>query len=189
MSTFSNKTWISNYPEYASADIQENQYTILDLYKNTIIQFLYRDAVSCHDVNLTFCELDDLATSVASFLQNDLNIQKGDRVAIVLPNCLQFTVCLFACIKIGAIFVNINPLYTADELESIFNNCDIKAAIVLDMFAHHIQKAKVNINSLENVIVTNITDLYPFPKKQIIGFASKNLIKDKPKYNKIFYTF
>ncbi|MBK2297279.1 long-chain-fatty-acid--CoA ligase [Francisella philomiragia] len=190
MSTFSNKTWISNYPEYTPADIQENQYTILDLYEKSIIQFPYRDAVSCHDVNLTFCELDDLATKVASFLQNDLNIKKGDRVAIILPNCLQFTVCLFTCIKIGAIFVNTNPLYTADELESIFNNCDIKAAIVLDMFAHHIQKAKVNINSLENVIVTNIADLYPFPKKQIIGFVTKNLIKDKPKYNKnVFIPF
>lgn len=77
MSTFSNKTWISNYPEYTPADIQENQYTILDLYEKSIIQFPYRDAVSCHDVNLTFCELDDLATKVASFLQNDLNIKKA----------------------------------------------------------------------------------------------------------------
>ncbi|MDE4965828.1 AMP-binding protein, partial [Francisella tularensis] len=78
-------------------------------------------------------------------------------------------------VKIGAVFVNINPLYTADEIEAIFNKCNVKAAIVMDMFAHHIQKARVNLDSLENVIVTNLADLYPFPKKQIIGFVSKYL--------------
>ncbi|ABI82641.1 long-chain fatty acid--CoA ligase [Francisella tularensis] len=184
MSTFSNKTWIANYPDYTPENITENHATILDLYEKTIIQFPYREAVSCHDVNLTFIELDKLATKMASFLQNNLGINKGDRVAIVLPNCLQFTVSLFACVKIGAVFVNINPLYTADEIEAIFNNCNVKAAIVMDMFAHHIQKARVNIDSLENVIVTNIADLYPFPKKQIIGFVSKYLIENKPKYTK-----
>ncbi|ACD31008.1 long-chain-fatty-acid--CoA ligase [Francisella tularensis] len=184
MSTFSNKTWIANYPDYTPENITENRATILDLYEKTIIQFPYREAVSCHDVNLTFIELDKLATKMASFLQNNLGINKGDRVAIVLPNCLQFTVSLFACVKIGAVFVNTNPLYTADEIEAIFNNCNVKAAIVMDMFAHHIQKARVNIDSLENVIVTNIADLYPFPKKQIIGFVSKYLIENKPKYTK-----
>ncbi|NDI51276.1 long-chain-fatty-acid--CoA ligase [Francisella tularensis] len=184
MSTFSNKTWIANYPDYTPENITENHATILDLYEKTIIQFPYREAVSCHDVNLTFIELDKLATKMASFLQNNLGINKGDRVAIVLPNCLQFTVSLFACVKIGAVFVNINPLYTADEIEAIFNNCNVKAAIVMDMFAHHIQKARVNIDSLENVIVTNIADLCPFPKKQIIGFVSKYLIENKPKYTK-----
>ncbi|MWZ13639.1 long-chain fatty acid--CoA ligase [Francisella tularensis] len=184
MSTFSNKTWIANYPDYTPENITENHATILDLYEKTIIQFPYREAVSCHDVNLTFIELDKLTTKMASFLQNNLGINKGDRVAIVLPNCLQFTVSLFACVKIGAVFVNINPLYTADEIEAIFNNCNVKAAIVMDMFAHHIQKARVNIDSLENVIVTNIADLYPFPKKQIIGFVSKYLIENKPKYTK-----
>ncbi|NDT08327.1 long-chain fatty acid--CoA ligase, partial [Francisella tularensis subsp. holarctica] len=173
-----------NYPDYTPENITENHATILDLYEKTIIQFPYREAVSCHDVNLTFIELDKLATKMASFLQNNLGINKGDRVAIVLPNCLQFTVSLFACVKIGAVFVNINPLYTADEIEAIFNNCNVKAAIVMDMFAHHIQKARVNIDSLENVIVTNIADLYPFPKKQIIGFVSKYLIENKPKYTK-----
>ncbi|MBK2242547.1 long-chain-fatty-acid--CoA ligase [Francisella tularensis] len=184
MSTFSNKTWIANYPDYTPENITENHATILDLYEKTIIQFPYREAVSCHDVNLTFIELDKLATKMASFLQNNLGINKGDRVAIVLPNCLQFTVSLFACVKIGAVFVNINPLYTTDEIEAIFNNCNVKAAIVMDMFAHHIQKARVNIDYLENVIVTNIADLYPFPKKQIIGFVSKYLIENKPKYTK-----
>lgn len=184
MSTFSDKTWIDNYPDYTPENITENQDTVLDLYEKTIIQFPYREAVSCHDVNLTFIELDELATKMASFLQNNLGINKGDRVAIVLPNCLQFTVSLFACVKIGAVFVNTNPLYTADEIEAIFNNCNVKAAVVMDMFAHHMQKARVNIDSLENVIVTNIADLYPFPKKQIIGFVSKYLIENKPKYIK-----
>lgn len=184
MSTFSDKTWIANYPDYTPENITENQDTVLDLYEKTIIQFPYREAVSCHDVNLTFIELDELATKMASFLQNNLGINKGDRVAIVLPNCLQFTVSLFACVKIGAVFVNTNPLYTADEIEAIFNNCNVKAAVVMDMFAHHMQKARVNIDSLENVIVTNIADLYPFPKKQIIGFVSKYLIENKPKYIK-----
>lgn len=184
MSTFSNQTWLNNYPAHAPKTIEENDQTILDLYEKTIIAHPYQTAISCHDVDFSFTKIDDLATKLASYLQNDLGVKKGDRVAIVLPNCVQFTVSLFACIKIGAVFVNTNPLYTADELESIFNNCNVKVAIVMDMFAHHIQKARMNIHSLENVIVTNIADLYPFSKKQIIGFISKRLIKDKPNYNK-----
>ncbi|MDE4972312.1 long-chain fatty acid--CoA ligase, partial [Francisella tularensis subsp. holarctica] len=77
-----------------------------------------------------------------------------------------------------SVFVNNNPLYTEYEIESLFNNCNVQAAIVMDMFAHQIQKARVNIDSLENVIVTNIAVLYPFPKKQIIGFVSKYLIEN-----------
>jgi long-chain acyl-CoA synthetase len=154
------------------------------MYEKAIIEHPYQIAISCHEVNFSFSKIDNLATSFASYLQNDLGVKKGDRVAIVLPNCIQFTISLFACIKIGAVFVNTNPLYTADELESIFNNCNVKVAIVMDMFAYHIQKARMNIHSLENVIVTNIADVYPFPKKQIIGFISKRLIKNKPNYNK-----
>ncbi|AXA33763.1 long-chain-fatty-acid--CoA ligase [Francisella adeliensis] len=184
MSNFSKETWLNNYPATAQKDIEENNETILDLYEKTVIRYPFNIAVSCHEVDFTFTQIDNLATHLASYLQNDLGIKKGDRVAIVLPNCVQFTVSLFACIKIGAVFVNTNPLYTADELESIFNNCNVKTAIVMDMFAHHIQKARINIPSLEAVIVTNIADLYPFPKKQIIGFISKHIIKTKPKYNK-----
>ncbi len=184
MSNFSKQTWLDNYPTHAPKTIEENNYTVLDLYEKTIIKNKYQTAISCHEVDFTFSKIDDLATKFASYLQNDLGVKKGDRVAIVLPNCVQFIVSLFACIKIGAVFVNTNPLYTADELESIFNNCNVKVAIVMDMFAHHIQKAKMNIHSLENIIVTNIADLYSFPKKQIIGFISKKLIKNKPNYKK-----
>ncbi|MFT4693188.1 MAG: long-chain acyl-CoA synthetase [Francisella sp.] len=184
MSNFSNQTWLSNYPAHAPKTVEENGHTILDMYEKAIIEHPYQIAISCHEVNFSFSKIDNLATSFASYLQNDLGVKKGDRVAIVIPNCIQFTISLFACIKIGAVFVNTNPLYTADELESICNNCNVKVAIVMDMFAHHIQKARMNIHSLENVIVTNIADVYPFPKKQIIGFISKRLIKNKPNYNK-----
>ena len=184
MSNFSNQTWLSNYPTHAPKTVEENEHTILDMYEKTITEHPFQTAISCHEVDFSFSKIDDLATRFASYLQNDLGIKKGDRVAIVLPNCVQFTISLFACIKIGAVFVNTNPLYTADELESIFNNCNVKVAIVMDMFAHHIQKARMSIRSLENVIVTNIADVYPFPKKQIIGFISKRLIKNKPNYNK-----
>ena len=184
MSTFSNQTWLSNYPAHTPKTVEENEHTILDMYEKTIMKYPHQNTISCHEVDFSFSKIDDLATRLASYLQYSLGIKKGDRVAIVLPNCVQFTVSLFACIKIGAVFVNTNPLYTADELESIFNNCNVKVAIVMDMFAHHIQKARMNIRSLENIIVTNIADVYPFPKKQIIGFISKKLIKDKPSYNK-----
>ncbi|MDE4982577.1 AMP-binding protein, partial [Francisella tularensis subsp. holarctica] len=77
--------------------------------QKTIKQLPYREAVSCHDLKLNFIELYKLDTKMASFLQNNLGINKVDRVAIVLPNCLQYTVSLFACVKIGAVLVNINP--------------------------------------------------------------------------------
>ncbi|MDE5022884.1 long-chain fatty acid--CoA ligase, partial [Francisella tularensis subsp. holarctica] len=80
-----NKTWIANYPDYTPENITENHATSLDLYEKTIIQFPYREAVSCHDVNLTFIELDKLATNFDCFLQNKLGIKYGDRVEIVLP--------------------------------------------------------------------------------------------------------
>ena len=187
MSTFSNMTWTSQYHESAFDyidDINDNQDTILDLYENTVRKFPYREAISCHNENYTFIKIDHLATTMASYLQNTLGVKKGDRVAIVLPNCVQFTVSLFACIKIGAVFVNVNPLYKADELADILNSCNAKVAIALDMFAHNLQKARINIRSLEQIIVTNIADTYNFPKKQVISVISKHFVKNKPNYNK-----
>ncbi|MFC4891447.1 long-chain fatty acid--CoA ligase [Pseudofrancisella aestuarii] len=184
MTTFSRETWLNNYPEYTPHKIEKNYQTLLDLYDEAISQYSNRIAVTCHSEEFSFKEINKLSSKLASYLQNELNIQKGDRVAIVLPNCIQFTVSLFACVKIGAVFVNTNPLYTAEELKAIFNNCNVKCAIVMDMFANHIQNAKDDIPSLEHSIVTNIADLYSFPKKQIIGLVSKYLIKNKPNYDK-----
>ena len=184
MTNFSNKSWHDNYPSYTPTTIPENRQTLIELYKETIKNNPNNVAISCHSQDFTFSEIDKLATKLANYLQSELHIEKGDRVAIILPNCTQFIVSLFACVKIGAVFVNTNPLYKANELEAIFNNCDIKVAIAMDMFVHNIQQAKKNIPSLKDIIVTNIADLYSFPKKQIIGTISKHFIKTKPCYDK-----
>ena len=179
-----NKLWAKNYSKGIPENIKINTQTFLDIYNETIIKYSNNIAVNCHEVNFTFKQIDVLANNFASYLQNELKISKGDRIAIVLPNCIQSLVSIFACIKIGAIFVNINPLYKSSELKEIYNSAEIKIVIVLDMFAKNTENIISEIPSLQSLIVTNIADTYNFPKKQIIGLISKYFVKTKPNFTK-----
>jgi len=133
-------------------------------------------AFSNMDVDLTFQDLDRKVGDFASFLQNELNLKKGDRIAVQMPNLLQFPVAVFGALRAGLIVVNTNPLYTAKEMQHQFKDSGAKAIVILANYAHLLQQI-IGETQIESVIVTEIGDLFPFPKSLIVNSVVKYLKK------------
>jgi long-chain acyl-CoA synthetase len=131
---------------------------------------------------ITYKELDQYSDALAAYLQNTVGLKTGDRIAIQLPNVIQHPVATVAAMKAGLIVVNTNPLYTEPELEHQFNDAGAKALIVLANVADTAAKVVAN-TSVETVIVTELADLHPAPKKQILNFLIKHVKKMVPKYD------
>lgn len=131
---------------------------------------------------ITFGELDESSRNFAAYLQQ-LKLEKGARIAIMLPNVLQYPVALFGILRAGYIVVNTNPLYTTDELIHQMNDSGAEAIIVLANFAKTVEKAISSIPTLKHVIVTEIADLFPAPKRIIINSIIKYIKKMVPAYN------
>jgi long-chain acyl-CoA synthetase len=122
------------------------------------------------DVTLTYGELNKAIDRFASFLQNTLGLKKGERLAIVMPNILQFLIAELAALKIGVVCVNTNPMYTPREMLHQFNDSGAKAVIVIDLFAHKIEEI-LKDTSIEHVIVTRIADQFPIWKSFFVRGA------------------
>lgn len=131
--------------------------------------------------SISYQELYHLAIQFAAYLQN-CGLKKGDRIAIMLPNTLQYPVILFGSFLAGLIVVNTNPLYTAPEITHQLHDAGAKAIVVLENFAHTLEKAKPNLPELKHIIVTNVGDLFPWPKKLLINGVIKYWKKMIPNY-------
>jgi long-chain acyl-CoA synthetase len=136
---------------------------------------------------MTYGELDRAVDRFASFLQNKLGIQKGDRVAIMLPNILQFPVAELATLKIGAVCVNTNPLYTPREMRHQFNDSGAKAIIIVDLFADKLEEV-IKETQIEHVVITSIGDQLPFWKGAVLDRIMR-FRKQVPKYSLKAWTF
>ncbi|WP_119342839.1 AMP-binding protein [Facilibium subflavum] len=178
------RLWIKNYPEGVPEEIAPSNETITSLFEKVTQKYPDRIALTCHDHDVSFQQVNYYAQKLASFLQNEWLLKKGDHVAVMLPNLLQFPVTIFALLKLGCVFVNINPLYTASEVKQILQDSQAKAIIALDVFAHHIEQVQPELPDLKHMMTTKLADLYPFPKKQIIHFVATYIKGMKPKYNK-----
>ena len=164
-----------------SVDI--NRYdNLLDFYDQMIMEYASRPAYTSLGCTITFDELDSLANAFAAYIQNNTNLQVGDRIALQLPNIIQSPVALLGSLRAGLIVVNTNPLYTAHELEHQFNDAGVKALVVLaniaDTVAQIIDKTKI-----ETVIVTELADLHPQPKRTLLNFVIKHIKKMVPDYS------
>ena len=166
-----------------SVNINIPSHTLQDMIKQAVEDFSSNHAFSCHDQFLTFEKTNYYTDKVAAYFQHNWQLKKGDHVAIMLPNLLQFPVVLFALIKLGCIFININPLYASEEIKHILLNSKSKAVIILDLLAHHLEEILTECPEVKNVMVSEITDLYSGPKKFIIKYAAKYLKGMKPKFN------
>lgn len=134
------------------------------------------------DKRLTFRELNELSTQFASFLQNDCGLKKGDRIAIQMPNVLQFPVAMLGAMKAGLILVNTNPLYTPREMEHQFRDSGAVAIVILANFASNLEKIIAH-TSIKKVIVTEIGDLMGGMKKMLVNFVVKRVKKMVPPYH------
>ena len=175
------KIWLKNYVEGVPENIEPNTRTLNDLFDEVCKKYPNNRAFTCNNETISYAETSDYVNNLAGSLLN-MGIERGDRVAIIMPNILQYPLSIFAILKIGAFVVNINPLYTAKELEFLLENSGAKAIIVLDMMANKLNEL-YNKHNVKNVIVTKIPDLYPFAKRAFMNFAIKYLKRINVSYN------
>lgn len=179
----SDKNWLKNYPSGVKHEIDLSSYTsIMTVFDEGVRKFRSGKAFTNMGVSITFEELDREVGKFASFLQNELKLKKGDRIAIQMPNLLQFPIVLFAALRIGLVVVNTNPLYTAKEMKYQFKDSGAKAVVILANYASLLQEV-IKDTDIESVVITEIGDLFPFPKSLIVNTVVKHVKKMVPAYS------
>lgn len=177
--------WTQHYPKAVPHHIDINQYNnILEVADEAFQKFRQKTAFSNFGIDMSYHELDVLSGQFASYLQNTLGLKKGDRIAIQLPNILQFPVVLFGAFRAGLVVVNTNPLYTAPEMKHQFNDSGAKAIVILAQFAHLLGTIK-DETKIEHVIVTEVGDQLPFLKRNLINFVLRTVKKMVPDYSNL----
>jgi long-chain acyl-CoA synthetase len=182
-SNIMNYPWLKNYPEVVPAEVDVKRFNNLcELFDESCKKYREKPALSNMGVTLSFHEYDHLTGQFASFLQHELKLKKGDRIAIQMPNLLQYNIALFGAFRAGLVVVNTNPLYTAREMEHQFKDSGAKAIVILANFAHLLSEVLPNTN-IQHVIITEVGDLLGFPKKLIVNTVVKYVKKAIPSYS------
>ncbi|MFZ4403511.1 MAG: AMP-binding protein [Pseudobdellovibrionaceae bacterium] len=177
------KIWLKHYAAKTPHEVNLAKYqNIHQVFSEAVAKYSTLPAFSNFGVQLTFAELNSKVEDLASFLQNELQLQKGDRVAVQMPNLLQFPIITFAALKLGLVLVNTNPLYTAKEMKHQFKDSGAKAVFILANYAHLLQEV-IKETSIESVIITQIGDQFPAPKRIFVNAAVKYLKKMVPAYS------
>ncbi len=176
------KPWLKKYPKGVSPEINPEAYdTLLELLEEGFSKHKNSAAYTFMDKSMSFEELDTLSMHFAAYLQS-LGLNQGDRVAIQMPNCMQYPIALFGVIRAGMVVVNTNPLYTPREMKHQFRDSGAKAIVVVANFAFNVDKVIADTD-IEHVVVTELGDRLGFPKKQIVNFVVKTVKKMVPAYS------
>ncbi|HEX5354020.1 MAG TPA: AMP-binding protein [Rhodanobacteraceae bacterium] len=177
------RPWLANYPPGVPAEIDVNAYpSIVAMFDEACTRYPQRPAYSSFGVALTWAELEHSSARFAAFLADEWKLGKGDCLAIMLPNLLQYPIALFGALRAGLTVVNVNPLYTAHELEHQLADSGASTIVVLENFAATLAKA-IGQTRVRHVIVTSIGDQLGFPKGPLISFAVKHIRKMVPRWS------
>lgn len=177
--------WTSRYPKVVppSVDAEFEKYSsVLDVFEEACARYPARPAFTCMGRTITYSELNRNAECFAAYLQKTLKMKKGDRIAIQMPNVLQFPIAMFGALKAGLVIVNTNPLYTEREMKHQFNDSGATAIVILANFAHHLQDI-LRDTQIRHVIITELGDLLGFPKSWIVNSVVKYIKKMVPAYS------
>ena len=176
------KVWLTSYPEGVPELIPDPPYSSLtDMMNASMKKYASRKAYTNMGSSITFGELDELSNRFAHYLLYELNLKKGDRVAIMLPNVNQYPIALCGILKAGLVVVNVNPLYTPRELKHQLSDSRAKTIIILENFANVLSEV-IHETSIEKVILTKMGDMLSFPKNHIVNFVVKHIKKLVPSY-------
>lgn len=177
------KIWLKSYQDGVPETIDISQYnSVIDLFEQSCAKHQDKKAYVNLGTPLTYRQVNELSQYFAAYLQN-LGLKKGTRIAIMMPNLLQYPIVLFAILRAGYIVVNTNPLYTSDELTHQINDSGAEAIIVLANFAHTVEKSLPKLSNLKHVIITEIGDLFPLIKRGVVNWIVKYIKKMVPAYN------
>ncbi|MDG9979428.1 long-chain-fatty-acid--CoA ligase FadD1 [Ectopseudomonas oleovorans] len=175
--------WKDKYPVGVAAEINPDQYpNILAVLKESCQRFADKPAFSNLGKTLTYGEIYKLSGDFAAYLQKHTDLKPGDRIAVQLPNVLQYPVVVFGAMRAGLVVVNTNPLYTAREMEHQFNDSGAKALICLANMAHLAEQV-VPKTGVKTVIVTEVGDMLPTFKRLLVNAVIKHVKKMVPAYN------
>ncbi len=176
------KIWLKNYPAGVPAEINPDAYeSLAALFESACREFSYKPAFTNMGTTYTYAELYRSANQFAAFLQKEIGCQKGERLAIVMPNLLQYPVVMLGGFIAGMTIVNVNPLYTAPELAHQLNDSGASVVVILANFAHVLQEALPD-TQVKHVVVTEIGDLFPFVKRLVVNSVVKYIKKMIPAY-------
>lgn len=177
------KPWLNSYPKGVPETINPDVYaSIVQVFNESCETYSTKPAFTNMGTTLTYQQLDEQSRDFAAYLQNNLGLKKGDRFAIMLPNTLQYPVALFGALRAGLTVVNVNPLYTARELSHQLKDSGAEGILILANFAHVLEQV-ISETDVKHVIVTELGDLFPFPKGILINSVLKYIKKMVPAWN------
>ena len=179
------KIWLSNYPKGIPAEIDPNTFESLrDVLRQSCVRYASLPAFSNMGTSISFAELDRKSRDFAAYLQGSLGLSRGDRVGIMMPNLLQYPVAIFGILHAGLVVVNINPQYTAPELEHQLRDSGTVAIVVLENFAHTLQKVLESNPAMDMaVITTEVGDMFPVVKEVLTNAVVKHVKKLVPAWS------
>ena len=176
------KPWLDSYERGVKAEIDETLYqSIPDVFRQSVEKFANQPAFQNMGKTLTYAEVGKLAQDFASYLQNVLKLPRGERVAIMLPNLLQYPIALFGILQAGLVAVNTNPLYTPRELEHQLKDSGATTIIVLENFANTLELVLPR-TQIKHVIVASVGEMFGFFKGTLMNFVLRKIKKMVPEY-------
>ena len=176
------KVWIKSYPANIPAEVPTPPFkSVRDLFEQAFEKYPDNAAYTNMGRTLSYAELDRLSMQFACYLQKTLGLTRGERVAIMLPNILQYPVAMCGIFRAGLVVVNVNPLYTARELEHQLKDSGAKCIIILENFAHILEDV-ITKTEVTHVVTTGVGDLLSFPKSFLTNFALRYIKKSVPAY-------
>lgn len=178
-----NKVWLKRYPADVPAEINADRYTsLVELFEHAALQYAEQTAFINMGQPMTYRELDKQSRDFAAWLQQGLGLKQGDRVALMMPNLLQYPVALFGVLRAGMVVVNVNPLYTPRELKHQLNDSGASAIVIVSNFAHTLEKV-VAETPVKHVMLTRMGDQLAPVKATLVNFVVKYVKKLVPKYH------
>lgn len=174
--------WLKNFPPGVPANIDSSQYeNLVELIDESLKKYGSKPAFTCMGKSISFSQLDKDSNNFGAYLQSR-GLEPGDKIAIMMPNLLQYPIALFGALRAGLTVVNTNPLYTPREMLHQFTDSEVKAIIILDNFAANLEKILGETN-ITTIITTSIGELLSFAKGKLVNFVVKTVKGMVPKYN------
>ncbi|WJG08206.1 long-chain-fatty-acid--CoA ligase FadD [Aliiglaciecola sp. LCG003] len=176
------KIWLEHYDSRVPAEIDPDHYSsVVDIFEQSVSKYANNTAFINFGHSINFAELDRLSKQFAAYLQN-AGLQKGDPVAIMMPNIIQYPIALFGILRAGMTVVNVNPLYTARELKHQLSDSNAKGIVIIENFACTLADV-IKDTPIQKVLLTQIADMLPAPKRWVMNFAVKYIKKMVPNFS------
>lgn len=176
------RPWLKNYPKGIPANIDPDSYcSLVEMIEETFKKYAKKPAFTCMDKTLTFQDIDKMSKQFGAYLSSR-GLEKGDRIALMMPNMLQYPIALFGALRAGLVVVNTNPLYTPREMHHQFTDAGVKAIVIAENFAANLEKI-IGDTNIKTVITTSIGELLGMLKGTMVNFVVRKVKRMVPSYN------